>query len=347
MSVLLVRADGGADIGAGHVMRCLGLAQAWRAAGGMVLFVSCVLDAPMAERVEREGFNITRIDGPRGSLQDAVATRALIQKHKATWLVLDGYCFDSQYQADVVGDGHHALMMDDTGEFGPYYTDIVVNQNLHAVPEMYADSTGVRLLLGPSFALMRDEFALRDVDRCTVQAVARSLLVTLGGSDLAGHTERVAEAVRQVADPGLRCVVVIGSGNSHAEAIELAAATDPRVTVRRSVEDMAELMASADMALASGGSTVWELARMGVPTLVGSTSPPEHLAAIGLVSRGLFRYLGAFENLRPVSLATAIESLASDARLRQTMSVQARQMVDGRGRERVLCAMKEVTSHAT
>ena len=341
MKTLLVRADGGQDIGAGHIMRCLAIAQEWRARGGRVVFASAVLDPTLADRLEREHCETLLLDVERGQQPDAEKTRALAERLDAEWLLLDGYCFDAEYQRDVRGTSHMA-MLDDTGVLGPYGVDLLVNQNLHADEAMYRNARGARLLLGPDHTLLRDEFLKHGEAQRSVPDVARRVLVTLGGSDVAGHTLKVLAALRQLVDPDLDFIVVVGASNPHANEIAASAATEARIKILAVVEDMASLMAWADLAICSGGSTVWELAYMGVPTIVGSVALVEERLAAGLVAHGLFTYLGSFADIEPADLATAIAGLQLDASARGDMGRRGNEVVDGGGRQRVVLTMNTI-----
>jgi UDP-2,4-diacetamido-2,4,6-trideoxy-beta-L-altropyranose hydrolase len=98
-------------------------------------------------------------------------------------------------------------------------------------------------------------------------------------------------------------------------------------------------MAGSDLAITSGGSTVWELARMGCPALVVETVPVESLLVSGLTRVGLFASLGPASALTIESMADAIAARIDDARWRAAMSNLGMQLVDGKGAMRVVDAL--------
>ena len=110
---LLIRADGGATIGAGHVMRCLALAQAWRKSGGDVWFAHAEIAPPLAARLQREGFSSIQFDVQRGTALDAERTCDLADREAVDWVVADGYCFDVTWQRAIRASGHRLLVIDD------------------------------------------------------------------------------------------------------------------------------------------------------------------------------------------------------------------------------------------
>lgn len=175
------------------------------------------------------------------------------------------------------------------------------------------------------------------------QGPARNVLVTLGGSDPNNATGVVLSAIEHVGVE-LDVIVVIGASNSHADAVDRQAAKSrARVRIERDTSRMSELMAWADVAVSSGGSTVWELAFMGLPSLVGSIAADQG----PLVASSLFfESLGAFPAVRPEFLARALRDLVLDRARRAAQSAKARAVVDGRGCDRVLSVLSEIDRQA-
>src|SRR5438270_10410528 len=153
---LLIRADASVAIGAGHVMRCMALAQAWQGGGGRAVFAAAQIIPAVARKLQEEGFEVVAIGAEIGSKHDAVRTQELARERHAEWVVVDGYQFDSEYQARIKDAGFRLLFLDDVGRRGRYSADIILNQNIHAREEIYADrEQHTRCLLGPGFALLR------------------------------------------------------------------------------------------------------------------------------------------------------------------------------------------------
>ncbi|HZU45617.1 MAG TPA: hypothetical protein VE994_23270, partial [Terriglobales bacterium] len=127
---LLIRADAGPDIGTGHVMRCLALAQGWQDAGGRVVFATGHdLPGNVERRLTSEGFRIERIEGEPGSVRDVNLTRELASRLNAEYTVLDGYRFRADYQRTLKDAGQKLLVIDDYGRTGAYCADLLLDQN--------------------------------------------------------------------------------------------------------------------------------------------------------------------------------------------------------------------------
>ena len=130
--LLLVRADASARIGAGHVMRCLALAQAWIDAGGRALFASHALPEALARRLADEGVAVEEMTAEPGGPEDARQCAALALARGAAWVVTDGYGFGSTYHTPLCAGGLRVLAFDDKGHLERYVTDFVLNPNIQA-----------------------------------------------------------------------------------------------------------------------------------------------------------------------------------------------------------------------
>ena len=178
---LVVRADSSPRIGTGHVMRCLALAQVWQASGGQAVFVMRGSASSLTGRLKSEGMMVRNILVESGSDDDAVQTIAIAREVEATWVTLDGYHFSADYQHIIKKAGFHLLFIDDYGQGNHYYADIVLNQNIHADEKLYTDREPyTRLLLGPRYILLRQEFMKWRSWQRNFASIPRKILVTLG-----------------------------------------------------------------------------------------------------------------------------------------------------------------------
>ena len=334
---LIIKADASSQIGTGHFMRCLALAQAWKDAGGQVIFITACESENLLQRLQEEDFDIHLLSGPYPDAVDWGYTNDIMAEHPGTWVVLDGYHFDEVYQRWVKDSGHSLLVIDDMAHLKHYYADIVLNQNLHAEQLRYPCEPYTHLLLGTQYVLLRREFLTWKDWKRDIPEVARRVLVTLGGGDPENHTLKVIQALQRVDIPALEATVVIGASNPHTDMLE-AAVEQSRIPIRliRNAENMPELMAWADVAVSTAGATVWELAFMGVPTIVGMSAPVEEFLVNGLEKHGLFLNIGWLNRLSVDQLVDALKGLIQDDTVRSDMSILGQHLVDGVGCEGVL-----------
>jgi UDP-2,4-diacetamido-2,4,6-trideoxy-beta-L-altropyranose hydrolase len=336
--VLLLRADASFAIGTGHVMRCMALGQAWHDAGGQAIFVMAEATPAVEERLRGEGFEVERPVVPVGSAADAEEISQLADEQSASWVVVDGYEFGAEYQASLKRRGLKVLFIDDNGHARHYSADLVLNQNAHASEELYPSrDSSTRLLLGPRFAMLRREFkSWRGWER-KIPAAARRALVTMGGSDPDNVTQLVAQAI--LSADGFDATIVAGGSNPHLARLRALADSNPLRLVENT-SSMPELIASADVAVAAAGTTSWEMCFLGLPALLLVLADNQLGVADKLNEQGIMVNLGRAHEVAQSFIATELRKLADSPVRRREMSERGRALVDGRGAERVVSALK-------
>jgi UDP-2,4-diacetamido-2,4,6-trideoxy-beta-L-altropyranose hydrolase len=337
---LVIRADASVAGGTGHVMRCLALAQACKARGWEVQFVLAQSTPNLDKRLLEAGLLISRADFAPGSRADASGTVELAHSAGASWIVADGYGFNAAWQREIKAGNLRLLLLDDYGHADHYSADLVLNQNLHASERAYANRESyTRLLLGPRFVLLRDEFVKHGKLERKIANCARKILVTLGGSDPDNVSRDVLEIL--VAITEIEIIVVAGGSNPHLETLRRLISEMPAVTLVIDALDMPDLMEWADLAIAAGGTTSWELAFTGLPSLVITLADNQEAISAALDRAGLAIRLGKWETNAKARLVEVFSLLLSDVRRREEMSRTGRELVDGLGRERVLDMLKD------
>ena len=325
-------------MGTGHVMRCLALAEAWQDTGGQVVFAIVASPSSVRERLLRESVEILEISGTPGTPKDAERTAALARQHSAAWVVVDGYQFGEDYQRALKSVGLEILFLDDYGQAGHYYADLVLNQNVSADKNAYQNREPyTQLLLGSRYCLLRREFIAWRKWRREISPVGHRVLVTMGGSDPENFTARAIEALNTIEDDNLEVTVVLGGSNEHSESLEhLTDGIRKKIIVHRNVSNMAELMARSDIAVSAAGTTCWELCFMGLPAVVIDLAANQKPIAQGLERRGCVIHVGGGGEVSPGALAAQVQRLLRSQQIRQAMSLRCRELVDGGGARRVI-----------
>jgi len=339
MTAVVLRADASASVGTGHVMRCLALAQAVAAAGGRAVLAVAECPEPLVERARGAGVHVERLDAEVGSADDVAATLEVAASVGAPWVLLDGYRFGLDVQRALRGGGRRVALVDDFGHLDGYDVDLLLNQNSHAEASAYP---GVpTCLVGPRYALLRPEFvrAVEGRPAARVDGPARRVLVTMGGSDPGNATTRVLKALARVPSEGLEIRAVVGAANPHGAQVAAAAAALDRCEVIAPVEDMVPLLDWADLAVCAGGSTLWEMAALGVPVACVVVADNQAPIAVDLERRGMVAHLGWDRDLEPEACARTLAALLSDGERRAAMAAVGRGLVDGRGAARVAAAL--------
>ncbi|MGA7991375.1 MAG: UDP-2,4-diacetamido-2,4,6-trideoxy-beta-L-altropyranose hydrolase [Thermoanaerobaculia bacterium] len=344
---LLIRADAGPEIGIGHVMRCLALAQAWQVQGGAAVFALASAPRDLGERLGAEGFAMGSIKGRAGHADDARETAALARGCSAGCVVLDGYQFDADYRRTLGRlDARLLLVVDGVGA-GAAGADVVLDQNLGASQaELSGEGSRTRFLLGPRYALLRREFWRWRGWRHEIVRPAQRVLVTFGGGDFDNLALRALQALRLLPEASaLEVRVVVGPANRHRASLENELLMAPAGWVLVTAPaDMSALIAWADLCISAAGSTCWELAFLGSPFVTIVLAENQRAIAADLSRAGLSKNLGWHEGVSAERLSESIGELLDDVASRTEMSRLGQETVDGFGAERVASVLSRVAA---
>lgn len=342
MNTLIIRADATAEIGTGHVMRCLALAQAWQDKGGKIVFISHCKNDALRQRITAEGFDFISLDKPHPDPLDINFTLGMVKKlnipdsKRETWFVVDGYHFDATYQKSIKEAGYKLLWIDDYGHADHYYADLVLNQNISADPSFYNNREPyTQLLLGTRYALLRREFERWQGWQREIPPIARKVLVTLGGGDPDNVTLKIIQALKEADLLGLEAQIVIGPANPHLELLKKEIGDESRRHLLTNVAEMPDLMAWADVAISASGSTCWELAFMGLPGIILMTAENQRGNAEALDGESIGINLGWPQDLSVERITAQLKHLMMNSEMRSLMSLRGQNLVDGYGGRRL------------
>ena len=339
---LLFRADASRRIGSGHVMRCLALAEAISAHATEIRFVCRRLDGELQSLIEAKGFACSLLPADRSALdpaEDARMTGALAAG--VDWLVVDHYELDERWERALRPSCERLMVIDDLVD-RPHDCDILLDQTFGRQPDEYAALTpdGCRMLTGTQYALLRPEFAAgrpAALARRAASEGVRHILVSMGGFDPDNRALDVLETLASTAY-AQRLTVTVVSGNQSPDAeASLTALADQfhSLDVRQRVDNMAALMAAADLAIGAGGTTSWERCCMGLPSLICVLADNQRDIARQLAAAGAIRVWAS----RP-ELKEQLDQYVSDSALYRSAIDAAAGICDGRGLERVVSVMQ-------
>ncbi len=329
---ILFFADGGPEIGGGHVMRCLTLARA------LIGRADCAFVATPMIRGLIHTFGpagITALDAPEATVEQV---RALADAFVPNWLVIDHYRLHRADESALRAPGRRLMVTDDLADH-PRDCDLLLDPGYGRVADDYLGLVpeGAQVLAGPRYALVRPEFAAM-----RAQALARRgegpirrVLVSLGLTDVGGVTGKVVLALLPVlADVQLD----VALGSAAPSLGELQALSDPRVALHVDAADMASLTAQADLAVGAGGSSTWERACLGLLAVTVILAGNQRDMALRMEGDELTLAVqadGSFD----AALIRAYGRLAQDDALRAGMSARLAALCDGLGADRAAEAM--------
>jgi UDP-2,4-diacetamido-2,4,6-trideoxy-beta-L-altropyranose hydrolase len=339
-ALLIIRTDAGDRIGIGHLMRCLTIARVWKQTGGKVIFVMTSLSENLGKFLKSFEIDFIFLDVGPGSTIDAEQTSSLAAKLNASWIIADGYWFGPGFQKVVQAGSSKLMLIDPLGVSQYNYANIILNANIYANEDYYQNrEPHTQLLLGPRFLPLRSDFTgVAPITREKFFTLS-NVLVSLGGGDPDNVTGHV---LRFLIDFPIdcHCNVIIGPANQNLSRLkQLSLNHGHRITLLQSPKNMHELMAWADVTILAGGSTVWEAMYMGVPTLLLSYADNQLRVAPKLGEMGYAIYSGHFNGAIPAKFGHDLKNILTDSSLRSILSKRGRQLIDGRGNERIIQAM--------
>jgi UDP-2,4-diacetamido-2,4,6-trideoxy-beta-L-altropyranose hydrolase len=337
---LLIRADSGGDLGTGHVMRMIALAQAWQDRGGTVTLAVCQCPPALIERVRAENISFVPLgDLPLGGQEDLSATASLATSLSARWVVIDGYHFSTDYQKGLKSSGFKVLAIDDYGHCETWHADIVLNQNLSETGEMLDhtnDEGEPTHLLGVQYALLRREFRTWAKETKRDDALGTRLLITFGGVDPDGATLRILKGLASLPDLPLQIKVLAGPANARVADIEEMASNSPHaIEIIPAVLDMPSLYSWADRVISAGGSSCYEWMFFRLPGWVTSIAENQNRIVQVLLERNLACGVPRISATTDVGLSLSLEKWLLNP------SPPRSAMIDGHGALRAAAELSE------
>lgn len=362
---VVFRTDASLEIGIGHVMRCLTLADALRAHGANCHFICREHPCHLIDLIRQRGFSVHALsccqtdERPKDKTSasqpayahwlgsdwqtDVRQTGDILAELQPDWLVVDHYALDTRWEQALKGQYKKLLVIDDLAD-RPHVCEVLLDQNLGRVAKDYAALVPdhCTVLAGPHYALLRPEFAaLREYSLRRREAPAlRRILITMGGVDQPNATGKVLVALKVCPLPqDCRITVVMGAQAPWLEQVRALAATLPWPTVVRvDISDMAQVMADTDLAIGAAGSTSWERCCLGVPTLLFVLAENQWTGARALQAQGAALLLGEPADIQQ-QLADTLTPLTTGEHLVE-MSLAARAVTNGQGIYRVAQQME-------
>ena len=347
---VVIRTDASHQIGTGHLMRCLTLADVLRGNGDVVSFICREHAGNLCDLVEEKGYAVHRLPYAEPEVgigsneylpwlavsqdEDARQTATALQqeREKPTWLIVDHYALYEKWEKAMRPHTERIMVIDDLAN-RHHNCDLLLDQNLYEDLHTRYDSLlppGCQKLLGPTYALLRPEFLQARQSLRKRDGIVKRLLIFFGGVDPTNETAKALEAVQMMARSNIAVDVVAGSSNPNRAQVEAVSQDMRNVTVHHQVENMAELMIQADLAIGGGGTTTWERCYLGLPTITIVVADNQREMIETIADRGAVWNMGWNVDVLADDLKACLESALNNPEAVRAMGRAARQIMDGR-----------------
>ena len=344
---IAIRADASTEIGTGHIMRCLTLANALRETGAEIFFLCRPHAGNIVDLVCDQGYQVFCLEYPSqesdnlllhsnwlGSTQkqDAQQCVQYLKDNIVDWIVVDHYSLDETWELELQPYCRNLMVIDDLSD-RRHICDIILDQNFGSTKKKYQHLVpeSSYILAGSDFTLLRPEFAewrQYSLKRRQLPKID-SLLINLGGVDADNITAQLILQLEFCDLPEKTSVtVVLGATAPHfAEVERVANDSKYSVTVIVAASNMAQIMSNSDLAIGAAGSTTWERCCLGLPTILVAIADNQQLVASSLAQVGAAQVINQVSEL-PDQINSAKVNLVK-------LSTSSIQISDGQGALRV------------
>ena len=354
MMHVVIRVDASYEIGAGHVMRCVTLANSLRENGTDVYFVSRSYLGNLNHYIAENGFMVRCLHLPEACNEedglnvyqrwlsvsqdyDAEETIKAIDDLNVGLLVIDHYALDKEWEVKV-GEHVNKIMVIDDMLNRPHCCDFLLNQNYGYSDNDYVSmvSPDTIKLLGPKYALLRPSFVeARNKKKSRKFGSINKVFVSFGGADPDNMTGLVLDAFNNVSIKDISVDVVIGEQNQHKDTIRACINERSNAQLYVQVDNIADLMAASDLAFGAGGITTWERMSVGLPSITVTVADNQVLLSKALDKDGYIKWLGDSIKINKEDVVAALYEMIDSPQLLLEQSRKCKELVDGKGAGRI------------
>lgn len=347
--MLYIRADGNTEIGMGHVMRCLSIAEAVAETDGQPKPVFITADEGCCHLITDRGFQSIVLNTDYRDMISELPQLAKLLNKENDIILVDSYQVSVEYYA-ALGQFAKVACLEDMGE--PYPVDLLINYNIYGTQLVanYQKPLGSKeqschgryprqVLLGTEYMPLRKAF--QKPSEYVVKDKVTDVTITTGGSDPCFAAASLMDAFLYDSDLSNQKVhwhVISGPFNSFAQQLKSRYQACDNVSVHENVKDMRSLLLKSDVVLSATGSTIYEVSSLGVPMIVFYFAKNQRQGAEALEQMTDIINAGCFASDAGAVTARAVEAMircVSRKEYRSLLHEQEKKLVDGKGALRI------------
>lgn len=342
---ILFRVDGTPQTGWEHFARCQALAAAIQRRRRPCHFLSRLEPASLVLPLKRSGNEWLAADHTPGTPEDLDEVVREVRRLRPAAVVVDIPEVSEDYLAELRAAGPLVVALDNVAAIR-FPARLVINPLLGPGREAYDVEPGGQLLLGPRYALVRSEVRRARPLRSVEPPPPFRALVALGDNDPDQRAVELARLLLNTPRVARVDVIVRPHQEDIAEAVRaLAGSTEAeRLGVAQSSAEVSSRVSRCHLAITAGNAMALELACVGVPQLVIVQAEHHWPTARRLEEEGAAICVGSQANVSAGTVRQAVQELLDDPMERKAMSRSGRQLIDGRGQDRMVTAL-EVLLH--
>ena len=346
--MLLIRVDASSEIGMGHLLRCMTLAEYFKFKEIEVLFLSQSVN--IKSFVSDKGFNFILIPENASLENELRIIEEVNYDYKIDAVLLDINNFHSfktlnlyKKYLNFLKDFQFVLISFEDPKNCIHTADLIIIPYLDSLKFIPREIYGDKYLLGLDYYILRSEFV--NVKPIKINREVKNILITMGGSDPQNMTTKVLTALSELSS--LNLTIVLG------ELFKESVSTIDHIlchfkggyTVLRNVDNMADVMVNSDIAVINSGLTKYETLAVGLPSIVISNNSYHSELMNDFNALDVLINLGEVDELQNNKLVETVKRLAKDSAKRNKMSVAGKSLIDGHGVKRIFSEIENRIQH--
>lgn len=322
MIKVAILTEGGIGIGLGHITRCLSLYQSFEQLNIIPLLI--INSTSKLDNIFEEQ-NFTIIDWINNKeIFDIIADYEII--------IIDSYLANTNFYEYISKNFKLAIFFDDYNRIR-YPKGTIVNGSIFSKEINYPKSNYLKYILGTEYIPIRKEFW--QVENKQINSEIKNIFITLGGDDVRNITPRIINILSEYF-PDIEKNIIVNSNFNNIEEIKKNSDSNTKAIFSPSPSYLKKLMFDADLAISSAGQTLYELCRVGVPTIMISVADNQEYNVKGWIESGVVEYVGDYNNnnlnKELKSLVIKMKSLL----YRKDRSTKAQSLINGQGSKKIV-----------
>lgn len=330
-----IRADGNSHTGMGHIMRCLVICKEFTRRNIEVVFL-VKYDEKLIEILNENKVRYEIIKSEDLS-NEAEIVCDFIKKLKLDGILIDSYWISNEYLQQIYNNTNLLISIDDNNLY-EYPSHIILNANIYAQDINYKlINPNTKLLLGRKYAILREEFTKEPP--IIIKDKVENILVTMGGCDINNYTPTVLESISKV---NAQINVIVGPQFKNIELINNISLNNKNINLIYNPKSMKDIMKKNDIAISAAGTTAYELAVIGIPTILICQAENQENIVRKTQELEMMINLGDFKKVEKKEIYDSLLYLINNKSKREDLSRNCTKNV---GRKGVVNIVDEIISY--